>query len=83
MQVIELSVDFTPYLSLRWCDGMRSCPKRGRNSQGIDSLLLPPASLVTMPVEFTVMQPTKGNGEPVADLAPHRARLGVFDVVRI
>ena len=45
--------------------------------------LIPPGALVAPPVEFTMVQPADGNGEPVADLPPHRPLLGKLDVVGI
>ena len=62
---------------------MRLCPKGNGHSQRLDTLLLPPGTFVAAPMEFAVMQPAKGDGEPIADLAPHRPLLGELDVMRI
>ena len=66
-----------------WRDRMRLAPKGCGNDQGIDPLALPPGALVASPVEFTMVQPADGNGEPVADFPPHRPLLGKLDVVGI
>jgi len=46
-------------------------------------MTLPPGTLVALPVEFTMVQPTEGNGEPVADLPPHPPRFGKLNVMGI
>ena len=43
---------------------MRFGPEHSRNGQWIDAFGLPPSTLMAMPVEFTVVQPANGNGEP-------------------
>ena len=62
---------------------MRPAPEACGNHKRIDPLAIPPGALVAPPVEFTVVEPANGNGEPVADLPPHRALLGKLDVVGI
>src|ERR1700722_18667619 len=62
---------------------MRLVPKRCGHGQGLDPLALPPGGLVTLPVEFTMVQPADGYREPVADFPPHRPRLSKLDVVGI
>ena len=58
-------------------------PKAGRRGQWINLLLFPPATLIALPVKFTVVQSANGNGEPVADFSSHRALLSEPDVVGI
>ena len=58
-------------------------PKAGRNGQRINLLVFPPGMLIALPVEFTVVQSTDWDGEPVADFPSHRALLSELDVVRI
>src|SRR6516165_501574 len=62
---------------------MRLRPQARGNDQGIDSLFLPPDALVAPPMEFSMMQPTNRNGEPITDFPPHRPLLRKFDVVGI
>src|SRR4029077_12054958 len=58
-------------------------PKAGRHGQRINLLLLPPGTLIALPVKFTVVQSANGNGEPVADFSSHPALLSEPDVVGI
>jgi len=58
-------------------------PKAGRHGQWINLLLFPPGTLIALPVEFTVVQATDWDGEPVADFSSHRALLSEPDVVGI
>jgi hypothetical protein len=58
-------------------------PKASRNGQRIDLPLCPPGTLIALPVQFTVVQSTDRDGEPVADFPPHRPLFGKLDVVRI
>ena len=51
-------------------------PKPCRNGQRIDPVDLPPRAFVAAAMELPMVQPAKGDGEAVADLAPHRAVLG-------
>ena len=46
-------------------------------------MILPPAAFVAAPVQLAMVQPADRHGEPVADLASHRALLCELDVVRI
>jgi hypothetical protein len=62
---------------------MRFGPKAGRNGQRINLPLFPPGALIALPVQFTVVQSADWDGEPVADLPPHRPLLSELDVVRI
>src|ERR1700761_5674548 len=54
-----------------WFILVRCLPEHCRNSERINSFVLPPQPLVTAMVQFTVMQSTQRDGEPVADLASH------------
>src|SRR5262249_22973794 len=67
----------------RWCCRMRLCPQARGNHQGIDSLFLPPGTLVAPPMEFAMVQPTDRDGEAIADPPAHRPLLGKLDVVGI
>ena len=58
-------------------------PKAGRHGQRINLLLLPPGTLIALPVKFTVVQSADWDGEAVSDFPPHRPLLGKLDVVRI
>jgi hypothetical protein len=49
----------------------------------IEPALLPPRALVAAAVELPMMQPADGDGEAVADLAPHSPLSGKLDVVGI
>ena len=49
----------------------------------MDVQLLPPYAFVTAPMQVSMVRPTKRHGEFVADLAPERAPLGKFEMVRI
>ena len=62
---------------------MRPRPKGRRNGERIDSLLVPPGVFIAAPMEFAMMEPANRNGELVADLPPHRALLGKFDVMGV
>ena len=62
---------------------MRLLPKTCRDRKRIDPLRLPPGALVAAPVQFAMVQPANGHGEPVADLASHRPLLRKLDVVGI
>ena len=62
---------------------MRAAPEVRGKHKGIDPLALPPGALIAAPVQFAMVQPADRHGEPVADLAPHRALLGEPDVVGI
>jgi hypothetical protein len=46
-------------------------------------MLSPPGTLIAFSVEFTMMQPTDWDGEPVADFASHRPMFRELDVVEI
>ena len=46
-------------------------------------MALPPGALIAPPMQFTMMQPADGNGEPVADFPPHRSLLCKLDMVGI
>jgi hypothetical protein len=62
---------------------MRLVPKRSRRNQGLDTLLLPPCTFVSAPMELAMMQPANGNGEFIAYLASHRPLLCEFNVVSV
>src|SRR6516225_6315731 len=62
---------------------MLPAPEVSGNHKRIDALALPPGALIAAPVELAMMQPTDRNGEAVADLAPHRPRLGKPEVMGI
>jgi len=66
-----------------YCDPMRPRPKGCRKRKGIQSLALPPGTLITAPVQLAMVQPADGNCEAVADLAAHRPLLGKPDVMGI
>ena len=89
MPADELSVDTGQLISVACnvcfigCDRMRRGPKGCRDGKGIDPLVLPPAALIAAPVELAMVEPADGDSEAVADLAPHRALLGKFDVMGI
>src|SRR5580704_4809497 len=53
------------------------------NRQRIDLDLVPPCSLVALPVQFAVMEAAHRDGELVADLAAERPRLGKTQMVSI
>ena len=58
-------------------------PKAGRNGQRIDLLFSPPGTLIALPVQFAVVQSADWDGEPVADLPPHRSLLSELEVMGI
>jgi hypothetical protein len=60
-----------------------SSPKACRNGKRIDPLVLPPGAFITTPVELTMVQPANRNGVLVANLSPHRALLGKFEVMGV
>jgi hypothetical protein len=62
---------------------MRFAPQRCGNAQGIDSMGLPPGALIAAAVEFTMVQPTEGNGEAVANFPTHRPLLRKLDMMGI
>ena len=75
------------YFALHACLGivgrMRHGPKPCRNGQRIDHVHLPPGTFVAAAMQLPMVQPAKGDGKAVADLAPHRPLLGKLDVVGI
>jgi len=62
---------------------MRPAPEGRRHGERIDSLFLPPGTLIAASMELTVVQPANRDGGPVADFPPHRPLLGKLEVVRI
>ena len=62
---------------------MGQSPKPCRHGQWIDRVDVPPCAFIAAAMELAVVQPAKGDGEAVADLAPHRPPLGKLDVMGI
>src|SRR6478672_12942097 len=62
---------------------MRLAPEGCRHGERIDSLFLPPGTLIAASMELTVVQPANRDSGPVADFPPHRPLLGKLEVVRI
>src|SRR5262249_9482538 len=62
---------------------MGSSPECCRYGKWIDTAILPPDPLIATIVQFAMMQSTKWNREPVADLATHRRYLRKLDVMRV
>src|SRR5665811_1776056 len=62
---------------------MRLLPKCSSRSQWLDTLLLPPSTFVSAPMEFAMMQSANGNGEFIAYLAPHGPLLCELNVVSV
>jgi hypothetical protein len=50
------------------------------NGEGINPLALPPGSLIATTVELSMVQPTDGHGEMVADLRPLLRELDVAGI---
>ena len=60
---------------------MSHFPEPVCTEQGIDSLLLPPDTLVAPPMELVVMDTAERHGETITDLAANCPAIGEFDVV--
>src|SRR6202011_6340819 len=64
-------------------DTPRRNPKHPRRGHGIDSPSLPPGDLVSDAVEVAVVNSAQRYREFIADLAPHRPRLGELEMVGV
>jgi hypothetical protein len=62
---------------------VRLGPKGCCNGEGVNPLVPPPDAFVAATVRVAMVQSANGNGELVADLAPHRPLLCELDVVGI
>ena len=58
-------------------------PKFSRDVDGIDAHVVPPGGFVAAMVKLAMMDAAERHGEFVTDFAPHGARLGEADMVRI
>lgn len=64
---------------MNWAGG----PEIPRSRQRIDLHVRPPCLFITFPVQGLMVGPTQRNGKLVTDLAPERALLREFEMVRI